>query len=261
MFKENELIGIISIYRQEVRPFTDKQIELVQNFAAQAVIAIENARLLNELRQRTTDLGEALEQQTVTADVLRVISSSPGELAPVFETILANATRICVAKFGLLWIREGEEFRCVASHSVPAAYAAALERAQAIRFGPETAVGRVARTKRVVHIGDLMAEKVYADRDPQRVATVELGGARTLVVVPMLKERDLVGAIAIYRQEVRPFTDKQIELVQNFAAQAVIAIENARLLNELRQHTTDLGEALEQQTATSEVLRVISSSV
>src|SRR5262249_16860703 len=180
------------------------------------------------------------------------ISSSPGELTPVFETILANATRICAANFGLLWIREGEEFRSVASHGVPVAYAAALERAQAIRFGSETAVGGVARTKRVVHIGDLTAEQVYVDRDPQRVATVELGGARTLVVVPMLKERDLVGAIAIYRQEVRPFTEKQIELVQNFATQAVIAIENARLLNELRHRTAALTASFAQQPATSD---------
>jgi adenylate cyclase len=193
--------------------------------------------------QLARERDEALEQLSAAAEVLRVISSSAGDLKPVFDIILENATRICAAKFGLLWIREGEEFRCVASHSVPAAYAAALERAQAIRFGPETAVGRVARTKRVVHIGDLTAEQIYADRDPQRVATVELGGARTLVVVPMLKERDLVGAIAIFRQEVRPFTEKQIELVQSFANQAVIAIENARLLGDLNK----LNQQLEQR--------------
>jgi adenylate cyclase len=195
--------------------------------------------------QLARERDEALEQLSAAAEVLRVISSFARDLKPVFDIILENATRICAAKFGLLWIREGEEFRCVASHSVPAAYAAALDRAQAIRFGPETAVGRVARTQRVVHIGDITAERVYADREPQRVATVELGGARTLVVVPMLKERDLVGAIAIFRQEVRPFTEKQIELVQSFANQAVIAIENARLLGDLNK----LNQQLEQRVA------------
>ena len=246
MCKDDELVGIIAIYRQEVRPFTEKQIELVTNFAAQAVIAIENTRLLNELRR-------SLEQQTATADVLRVISSSPGALEPVFDAILERATRICSAKFGLLWIREGEGFRSVASQGVPPAYAQELKKAPLAVFGPETVNGRVARTKQVVYIEDVTAEQLYSDRDPRRVALVELGGTRSLVAVPMMKEGDLIGAIAIYRQEVRPFTDKQIELLQNFAAQAVIAIENARLLNELR-------ELLQQQTATADVLKVISRS-
>ena len=246
MLKDDALIGAILIYRQEVRPFTNKQIELVKNFAAQAVIAIENTRLLNELRR-------SLEQQTATADVLRVISSSPGALEPVFDAILERATRICSAKFGLLWIREGEGFRSVASHGVPPAYAHELKKAPLVVFGPETVNGRVARTKQVVYIEDVTAEQLYSDRDPRRVALVELGGARSLVAVPMMKEGDLIGAIAIYRQEVRPFTDKQIELLQNFAAQAVIAIENARLLNELRK-------SLQQQTATADVLKLISRS-
>ena len=252
MLKENELIGVISIYRQEVRPFTDKQIELVENFAAQAVIAIENTRLLSELR-------ESLQQQTATADVLKIISSSPGELEPVFRAMLENATRICEAKIGILFRYKNGAYTAVATLGVAPAYAEYLNSGP-IRPGPTTGLGRVADTRQTIHVVDTQAEGAYAEREPLRVATAELGGARSLLNVPMLKEGELIGAIGIYRQEVRPFTDKQIELVTNFAAQAVIAIENTRLLNELRQRTDDLSEALEQQTATSEVLKVISSS-
>ena len=254
LLKESELIGAFGIYRREVRPFTDKQIKLAQNFAAQAVIAIENTRLLNELRQRTADLTESLEQQTATSEVLRVISSSPSKLEPVFQTMLANATRICEAKFGILLLYENGTFRVAGMHNVPDAYAAHRQRDPAvINAGPHTSLGRVVATKRVVHISD------YA-QDAADSAPVKLGGARSLVAVPMLKDDELIGTIVIYRQEVRPFTDRQVELVKNFAAQAVIAIENTRLLNELRQRTDDLTELLEQQTATSEVLQVISSS-
>src|SRR5262249_15555024 len=259
MCRKNALVGVISVYRQQVRPFTDKQIELVQNFASQAAIAIENTRLLNELRQRTDNLRESLEQQTATSEVLRVISSSPGDLQPVFEAMLANATRICGANFGNLYLRDGEEFHLVAHHNTPAALVEERKRTP-YRPGPKTAFRRMATTKQVVHVADVAVLQTYAQRDPRTVAAVELGGIRTLLMVPMLKENDLIGAINIYRQEVRPFTGKQIELVKNFAAQAVIAIENARLLNELRQRTDDLSEALEQQTATSDVLSVISSS-
>jgi two-component system, NtrC family, sensor kinase len=259
MLKDGQLIGAIGIYRQTVRPFTDKQIELVTNFAAQAVIAIENTRLLSELRQRTDDLSESLEQQTATSEVLKVISSSPGELEPVFDTLLSNATNICGAKFGNLFIHQDGEFNLVAMHNAPPAYAEARKRAP-VRPPLGTGLGQVAITKQVAHVTDLMAEQAYVDRHPFAVQGVELGGIRTLLAVPMLKDDLLVGGIVIYRQEVRPFTDKQIELVQNFAAQAVIAIENTRLLSELRQRTDDLSESLEQQTATSEVLKVISSS-
>jgi two-component system, NtrC family, sensor kinase len=259
MLKDDVPIGVVSIFRQEVRPFTDKQIALVQNFAAQAVIAIENARLLNELRQRTDDLTESLEQQTATSEVLRVISSSPGELRPVFDAMLTNATRICEASFGTLWLTEGDGLRAVALHNAPPGFADA-RRATLVRPNPKTAVGRVIMTKQVVQIPDLAEDAAYVERDPLRVELVELVGARTLVVVPMLKDNALIGALSIYRREVRPFTDKQIELLKNFAAQAVIAIENTRLLNELRQRTTDLSESLEQQTATSQVLNVINTS-
>jgi GAF domain-containing protein len=253
MLKDNELIGIISIYRQEVRPFTDKQVALLTNYASQAVIAIENARLLSELR-------ESLQQQTATSEVLKVISSSPGELEPVFQAMLTNATRICEANFGVLFLYEDGAFRTVALHNAPAAFAEERRRNPVLRPHPGTGLGRVVATKQTVQIADAQAEPAYR-ADPARAAFLQLAGARTFVTVPMLKEGELVGTIAIYRQEVRPFTDKQIALVTNFAAQAVIAIENARLLNELRQRTDDLGEALEQQTATADVLKVISRSV
>jgi GAF domain-containing protein len=252
MLKEGEPIGAIGIYRQEVRPFTDKQIELVTNFAAQAVIAIENTRLLNELR-------ESLAQQTATSEVLGVISSSPGELRPVFDAMLVNATRICGAQFAGMFLFEQSATRVVAQVGVPPAFAEFLQ-AGAHRPGPLNPQSEIGRTRKTVHIADYSTHPAYIEHDPLAVAGVELGGVRTLLVVPMLKEKELIGTISIYRQEIRPFSDKQIELVTNFARQAVIAIENTRLLNELRQRTDDLSEALEQQTATSEVLQVISSS-
>ena len=253
MLKEGELIGAISMYRQEVRPFTDKQIELVKNFAAQAVIAIENTRLLNELRQRTDDLTEALEQQTATADVLKVISSSPGDLEPVFNAMLASAIRICEAKFGILWLCEGGGFRCVALHNAPPAFAEERRRHPVVHPPLGSGLRQLAETKQVAQLADMKAVQPYLERDPFVVASVDLGGYRTVLNVPMLKEDELIGAISIFRAEVRPFIEKQIELVQNFAAQAVIAIENTRLLNELR-------ESLQQQTATADVLKVISRS-
>jgi len=253
MLKGNELIGLIAIFRQEVRPFTDKQIELMKTFAAQAVIAIENTRLLNELR-------ESLQQQTATADVLKVISASPGDMTPVFEAMLTNAMHLCEAKFGHILLYDGERFHATHLHDVPPAYREFWEKHGPIRPSPNTGLGRIVRDKRMFHIPDLKADPAYAERTPLRVVTVEKAGARSFVGVPMLKDGKLIGAIVIYRQEVRPFTGRQIELLQNFAAQAVIAIENTRLLNELRERTDDLSESLEQQTATSEVLKVISGS-
>jgi len=245
MLKDNELVGSINILGQEVRPFTDKHIELVQNFAAQAVIAIENARLLSELR-------ESLQQQTATADVLKVISSSPGELEPVFQAMLENATRVCGAKFGTLYLYDGDSFHATAFHNAPPAFMEDRKRAP-LHPGPNTSLGLAARTKQVAQIVDITKWESYLQRDPFAVAGADLGGYRTVVSVPMLKEDKLIGVISVYRQEVHPFTDKQIELVSNFAAQSVIAIENTRLLNELR-------ESLQQQTATADVLKVISRS-
>ena len=245
MLKGDELIGVITIYRLEVKPFTDKQVVLVETFAAQAVIAIENTRLLNELRQ-------SLEQQTATADVLRVISSSPGELLPVFEAMLESATRICEANFGGMFRLENGAVRMVARHRVPQRLSEFLQKHRD-SFGPLHPWSRLIQSRRTLHIPDYSNDRAYLERDPVAIAGVELGGIRTLLAVPMLKDDELVGFVTIFRQEVRPFTDKQIELVSNFANQAVIAIENTRLLNELR-------ESLERQTATSEVLSVISSS-
>jgi GAF domain-containing protein len=250
MLKDNELVGAINILRQEVRPFTEKQIELVKNFAAQAVIAIENTRLLNELR-------ESLDRQTATADVLRIISSSPGDLKPVFATILDKALHLCEAAFGFVTTYDGERFERAAQRGVPDALAA--------YFGtgmdqprPGDAHWRLVAGENLIH-SDQKDEDAYRLRNPLRRAVVDLGGARSALVVALRKDKLLLGALTVYRKEVRPFTQKQIELVQNFAAQAVIAIENARLLNELRQRTVDLTESLEQQTATSEVFELISS--
>jgi GAF domain-containing protein len=253
MLKEDELIGAIAMYRREVRPFTDKQIALVQNFAAQAVIAIENMRLLNELRQRTTDLSESLEQQTATSEVLKIISGSPGMLQPVFDAVMANATRLCDAKFGGLFLAEGDKFRCVAMHNLPSQQAEMLQREPLVDFASNTGSARAMAAKRVIQIADLTKEPGYIERNPRFVNLIELGGARSAAFVPLVKDAESIGVMVVYRQHVGHFTDKQIELVRNFAAQAVIAIENTRLLNELR-------ESLEQQTATSEVLSVISSS-
>jgi GAF domain-containing protein len=254
MLKDDEVVGVFIIYRQQVRPFTYKQIELVKNFAAQAVIAIENTRLLNELRQ-------SLEQQTATANVLGVISSSPGELQPVFEVMLENAVRICEAKFANLFFIEGDAFRNVALYGAPRAFSEARRAQPLLKLSRDsaTALNQMVKTKTVAQTLDVQTDPAYHD-DPQRVLFLEQSGARTVVCVPLMKEGDLVGGFSVYRQEVRPFTGKQITLLQNFAAQAVIAIENARLLSELRLRTTDLAKSLEQQTATSQVLSIISSS-
>ena len=255
LLREGSPIGVVALMRRTVRPFTDKQVELAETFADQAVIAIENVRLFDEVQARTRELSELLEQQTATSEVLKVISTSPGELEPVFNTMLENATRICEAKFGTLWLREGDAFRVVALHNAPPAYE---ERRRnrlipLLDLHPKSVFGRFLKTRQVTHIADVRLDQGYLDGAPTTIDVADAAGARTVLMVPMLKDNELVGSITIYRQEVRPFTDKQIELVKNFAAQAVIAIENARLLKELR-------ESLQQQTATADVLKVISRS-
>jgi signal transduction histidine kinase len=252
LLRNGEAIGALSVARAEPMPFSERQIKLLSTFANQALIAIENVRLFEAEQQRTRELTESLEQQTATSEVLQVISSSPGQLEPVFEAMLANAVRICGAKFGALFLAEGEAYRAVALHNAPPAFAEARRREPIRPVNPGTALGRVAATRQPVQIADIRADPAFTS-DPERFAVLELAGARTLLNVPMLKEDELIGQISIFHQEVQPFTDKQIALVKNFAAQAVIAIENTRLLNELR-------ESLQQQTATADVLKVISRS-
>src|SRR5262249_51088217 len=220
------------------------------------------AGLEKKVEQRTHELSESLDQQTATSEVLRVISSSPGDLKPVFETLLANATRLCDAKFGNLFLREGGVFRAVAVHGA-STYLELLRREPVIDVGklPYAPLARVIETKDVVQVADLTAERAYIEGFPQLVALVESAGARSLLIVPMLKERELLGAIAIYRQEVRPFSEKQIELVKSFASQAVIAIENVRLLTELRARTDELGQSVEELRALGEVSRAVNSTL
>jgi signal transduction histidine kinase len=247
-----ESIGVIVIRRTQVRPFTDRQIELLQTFADQAVIAIENTRLFEEVQTRTRELQESLEYQTAASDVLQVISSSPGQLQPVYETMLARALRHCDAKFGGLFRYEDGAFRGVAGIGVPEELLIGVEEGEASPTANSDLKSLVA-SREPMHSPDLRQNASYLAGDPFIVGAVERGGARAALLVPLLKEDKLIGALAIYRQEVRPFTDKQIQLVQTFADQAVIAVENARLLDELR-------ESLQQQTATADVLNVISRS-
>ena len=244
MLKENELIGAFVVSRQEVRPFADKQIALVKNFAAQAVIAVENARLLNELRQRTTDLTEALEQQTATSDILQTISSSPGDLEPVFATILHSAVRICGAENATFWSYEHGALRRVAR------YKEVTDAIVPIAASGGSVLARMLRNKQIVHVADYRAEQPYLDGDPFVVAAADQLGIRTYLGVPMLKDKEIVGAISIYRKVVQPFAEKEVELIASFANQAVIAIENARLLSELRERTEqveELNQQLEQR--------------
>jgi two-component system NtrC family sensor kinase len=259
LIREGRVFGVINLLRFAPRAFTEKQIELVETFADQAVIAIENVRLFDEVNVRTDDLRESLQQQTATSEVLQIISSSPGQLAPVFDKMLENATRICGAEFGSMVLMEGDTFRNAALYNAPPAFAEARTDT-VMQIHPLSAMADAIRGRQVVQVEDVRNSPAYLERHPSSVQLAELGGARTIVVVPMLRDHDVMGLITVYRQEVRPFGEKQIDLLTNFARQAVIAIENARLLRELRQRTDDLTEALVYQTGSSNILKVIAAS-
>jgi GAF domain-containing protein len=248
---DEALLGTLSVYRQEVRPFSDNQIALLKRFADQAVIAMKNAHLLEEQR-------EALAQQTATVEVLRVINSSPANLDPVFGAMLESATRLCNAAFGILWLCEGESFHAAALHGVPERYADIAR--VPVRPRPNNPLGRMLRGERVIVSLDAADDELYRAGDPVRRALVDAGGARSFIQVALVKDETLLGSLTVYRTEVRAFSEKQITMLKSFAAQAVIAIENARLLSELRHRTDDLTESLEYQTATSEVLDAIGRS-
>jgi two-component system, NtrC family, sensor kinase len=235
-------IGIISVTRAEPGGFAPHHIQLLQTFADQAVIAIDNVRLFDEVQAKTRDLTESLEQQTATSEVLEVISASSGELQPVFQKMLENATRICGANFGTMGLYDGDMYHNVALYNVPPAFADTL---QTFRPHPKSGLATATRNRQAFQIEDVRTNAAYQERDPAVVALSDRAGARTIVNVPMLRENEPIGVITIYRQEVRPFNAKQIDLLANFAKQVVIAIENARLLRELRQRTADLSKSLD----------------
>ena len=247
MFKENELVGSFALYRREPRPFSDKQIELVKNFAAQAVIAIENARLLNELRK-------SLQQQTATADVLKVISRSTFNLQAVLDTLVESAARLCAANKSGINIREGDVYR-IRAHYGLAREAVQYALLQPLQLDRSSVTGRVALDGKIIQIPDVLADPEYRATDYQQAF-----GIRTILGVPLVRDGTTIGVFTLLRDEVSPFSDKQIELVTTFADQAVIAIENVRLFDDVQKRTQELTEALQQQTATADVLKVISRS-
>jgi signal transduction histidine kinase/putative methionine-R-sulfoxide reductase with GAF domain len=259
LMREDEPIGVIALARNRVEPFTDREIELVTTFADQAVIAIENVRLFEAEQQRTRELTESLEQQTAMAQVLQVISSSAGNLEPVFAAMLEKATQLCEAVFGILWLRDEEQFHAAAVHGTSAAFVEVARRP--VRPLPSNPLGRMLSGERLIVSADLADEEAYRTGDPLRRALVDLAGARSAIQVALVKDDVLLGSLTVYRQEVRPFTQKQIALLESFAAQAVIAIENTRLLNELRTRTDELGRSVGELRALGEISQAVNSTL
>src|SRR5262249_53684848 len=257
MLKEDELVGVVSIYRQEVRPFTDKQIALVQNFAAQAVIAIENTRLLSELRQRTTDLAESLEQQTATSEILDVISNSPTDSQPAFDAIVRSALKLFPEAAIVIGLPDGDLVRAAAIADADPAGAAALRSRMPLPLTREFITSTAILDRREIDLPDAREAPAELAAGARNFLA---SGYRAMTVMPMMRGESAIGTVNVIRRRPGPLSDKQRELLRIFANQAVIAIENTRLFNELRQRTNDLSESLEQQTATADVLRVISSS-
>src|SRR5262245_42004293 len=262
LIREDRALGTISVRRMEVRPFEQKHIAVLKTFAYQAAIAIENVRLFKAEQQRTRELSESLEQQTATSEVLKAFSSSPGELEPVFKAILKNATKLCGAGYGTMWLTEGEGFRAAARHgSLPVVSTEGGWTGTYFQPRSDIPLARCARTRTAVHVTDMREEQSYLDGDPWIVSGVDEAGVRSLLAVPMLKDNEPVGAIGIYRTQVRSFSDNQIELVTNFAAQAVIAIENARLVSELRARTGELTQSVGELRALGEISQVVNSTL
>jgi signal transduction histidine kinase len=245
LLREGESVGVLTLRRQEVNPFSDKQINLLRTFADQAVIAIGNVQLFEEVQARTRELTESLEQQTATSEVLQAISSSQGDLAPVFDAMLGKSMQLCGADFGVLNTYDGSRFHTAATYGLPPAYDE-FRRRQPLDYGPGTAPALLLQGEPHVEILHLLDSEAYRRGDPNRRALVDIGGARSLLAVPLLKDKRVVGNVMIFRQEDSAFSEKQIALLKQFAAQAVIAIENARLLNELRQRTNDLSRSLDE---------------
>jgi GAF domain-containing protein len=260
LIRDGVTIGAILVRRNEARAYSQRQIELLESFADQAVIAIENTRLFNDVQARTRELSEALEQQTATSEVLGVISSAPGELEPVFQTMLENATRLCEAESAVLVLREGGDLRYAARYNAPTELLEQTERDPLFRPGPASGLGRSIRLKQVVQVPDIANDQAYFDREPARVRLVE-AGYRSQLSVPLIKHDEAIGAFNMLRQKTGLFTEKQIELLSNFAKQAVIAIENTRLLRELRARTDELARSVAELRALGDVTQAVNSTI